>query len=284
MFETASVAVSRTMAAVPDATALFSALAIGDGPAAGPHREPEQYLDFGQLSLGPPSFGEFLALAVTLAGESEGGEAAAQAAAWAFFGTAAASALDLSGMGLTELFRAFFGHPAVAARLCRLTCVSNSLARLPAELGLLGRLRVLNCSGNRLAALPAEMFAAGCLPALEDFDCSMNELAALPAGLALLPALAKFSCSFNRLRALPAEMFAPGGCPALQTLYCASNLIAALPPAMGARCPLTGARVGAPLLDTLDCRSNRLAGLPAGLLDGGGCTYLLCSGNLFAAP
>ncbi|KAG8458552.1 hypothetical protein KFE25_003087 [Diacronema lutheri] len=98
------------------------------------------------------------------------------------------------------------------------------LEALPPQLGELGRLRVLEAVGNRLRALPDEL--ARC-HALEVLALGHNELSSADV-LARLPALTTVNLDRNRLDALPIP---PG--EHLRSLSAADNAIAAIGAGVG---------------------------------------------------
>ncbi|MCL4202324.1 MAG: leucine-rich repeat domain-containing protein [Pirellulaceae bacterium] len=111
-----------------------------------------------------------------------------------------AKALDLSGMGLTEL---------------------------PEWLGQLTQLQSLDLSENRLTALPEWL---GQLTQLKSLDLSNNQLTALPESLGQLTQLQLLDLGGNHLTALPESL---GQLTQLQTLRLFANQLAKLPEALG---------------------------------------------------
>jgi hypothetical protein len=156
---------------------------------------------------------------------------------------AGARALDLSGLGLTELPPEILG---LADTLEMLDLARNALATLPPGFARLRRLRILFCSGTPFPRLPpvlgdlpalAQIGFRGCglreippeslPPALRWLTLTDNRITELPPALGQRPALQKLMLAGNHLHALPACLEAA---PALELLRLSANCFEALPP------------------------------------------------------
>jgi hypothetical protein len=104
---------------------------------------------------------------------------------------------------------------------------SQTLRRVPAELGRLKSLVNLELGNNRLTSVPPEL---GQLIALQELALGSNHLTSLPPELWKLSALQKLALDNNQLTSLPPEL---GQLAALQELALDSNHLTSLPPELG---------------------------------------------------
>ncbi|KAI9179158.1 hypothetical protein H9P43_005820 [Blastocladiella emersonii ATCC 22665] len=117
----------------------------------------------------------------------------------------------------------------LAERACqRLSLAHNALTHLPAELALLGNLRVLRLDHNSLVALPESL---GALINLETLQVAHNRLTTLPRSVGRLAALRHLYASHNALTELPLALHRISG---LKTLAVEGNPLS-FPPAHVAR-------------------------------------------------
>lgn len=147
--------------------------------------------------------------------------------------------------GLTELPREIF---ALADTLEELDIGGGALTSLPADMGLLSRLRILFASGNRFERLP---HALGDCESLSQIGFRANRLREIP-GEALPPKLRWLTLTENEIERLPDAL---GARPALQKLMLAGNRLAELPRGLAE----------APALELIRLSANRFEAIPAWL-------------------
>lgn len=111
--------------------------------------------------------------------------------------------------------------------LQRLVVSRNQLRGVPAELGLLGQLKLLSLDNNVLTSLPPEI---GQLHKLEKLHLHNNGLKSLPSEIGCLTSLRELSLAKNKLEILPSAL---GQCAALELIDAKANVIMEIPNEIG---------------------------------------------------
>lgn len=138
----------------------------------------------------------------------------------------------------------------------------GQLTDLPADFGVLRRLRILFCSGNRFERLPPVL---GECPELSQIGCRGAGMREVP-GASLPSRLRWLTLTDNMIESLPDEI---GERPLLQKLMLAGNRLTVLPPSLA----------GARNLELIRLAANRLERLPGWLAEMPRLAWVAYAGN-----